>query len=207
MVERLQPRIEEVTSRQLEVARLVAEGRTNPEIAAALGITLDGAKYHVSELLTRLGLRRREEVGEWYRAHFGPVARLRAAVRGMFGPVPALVGGLGVAVLVVGVTAMLFVGLRGASDQASTPPVAEAPVATEPVGAQSGAGTFETLLGHVPLDYEHGLMLGDLEAWRELVGPDAPLWREGEDIGLHAAAGEYGVHHSLMSPAAIGTSV
>ena len=55
-----------ITDRQLEVARLVAEGQTNAEIARTLGISVDGAKYHVSELLTRLGLTRRREIVEWY---------------------------------------------------------------------------------------------------------------------------------------------
>src|SRR5690606_29697317 len=65
--ERLRTSVEEVTDRQLEVARLVAAGKTNGEIADALGITLDGAKYHVSELLGRLGLERREDIRAWYR--------------------------------------------------------------------------------------------------------------------------------------------
>jgi DNA-binding CsgD family transcriptional regulator len=38
----------ELTPRQLDVLRLVAEGRTNGEIGAALDITLDGAKCNVS---------------------------------------------------------------------------------------------------------------------------------------------------------------
>ena len=57
-----------VTERQREVASLVAGGMTNPEIAEALGITLDGAKHHVSQLLVRLNLERREEIAKWYRA-------------------------------------------------------------------------------------------------------------------------------------------
>ncbi len=56
-----------LTDRQREVARLVADGLTNPEIAERLGITLDGAKYHVSELLARLGLERREDIAAWHR--------------------------------------------------------------------------------------------------------------------------------------------
>ena len=76
-------RPEAITDRQREVASLIAGGFTNGQIAEELGITLDTAKFHVSGLLTRLGLRRREEVAEWYRAHFGTVATLRAWVRGL----------------------------------------------------------------------------------------------------------------------------
>ncbi len=34
---------------------------TNEEIAARLGTSLDGAKYHVSQILSRLGVSSREE--------------------------------------------------------------------------------------------------------------------------------------------------
>jgi DNA-binding CsgD family transcriptional regulator len=61
-----------VTERQREVARLVAEGLDNPSIAAELGISLAGAKYHVSELLGRLDLGSREEIGDWYRQQKTP---------------------------------------------------------------------------------------------------------------------------------------
>ena len=36
-------------------------GLTNEEIAHRLGITLDGAKYHVSQILSKLGVATREE--------------------------------------------------------------------------------------------------------------------------------------------------
>jgi len=51
------PRHPEVlTPRQQEVWHLLREGLTNEEIAGRLGISLDGAKYHVSEVLRRLGV-------------------------------------------------------------------------------------------------------------------------------------------------------
>ena len=56
----------EVTDRQVEVAKLIAH-LDNPAIAERLGISLAGAKYHVSELLARLNLTSREEIGDWYR--------------------------------------------------------------------------------------------------------------------------------------------
>jgi hypothetical protein len=46
------------------VLALVREGLTNEEIAGRLGITLDGAKFHVSEILMRLGVRSRHEAAE-----------------------------------------------------------------------------------------------------------------------------------------------
>lgn len=117
-------RPEATTERQREVARLIAAGRTNAEIADELGITLDGAKYHVSELLARLGLRRREEVAEWYRAHFGPVARMRAFLRAMVGlPFLGLAGGGAAVAGVVAISVVAFVALRGAApDEEIGPP-------------------------------------------------------------------------------------
>lgn len=40
---------------------LVAEGKTNPNIAVHLDMTLDGAKWHVSQVLWKLGFTSREE--------------------------------------------------------------------------------------------------------------------------------------------------
>ena len=50
-------RVTSWTPRQREVLTLLARGRTNREIAEELGISLDGAKWHVSEIITRLGAR------------------------------------------------------------------------------------------------------------------------------------------------------
>lgn len=50
-----------LTPRQRQVLHLLAAGRTNPEIARALGISLAGAKWHVSEVLSRLGVASRAE--------------------------------------------------------------------------------------------------------------------------------------------------
>ncbi len=50
-----------LTPRQREVVDLMARGLTNGEIAARLGISLEGAKYHVTEILTRLEVSSRED--------------------------------------------------------------------------------------------------------------------------------------------------
>lgn len=50
-----------LTSRELEVLHLVHLGLTNDEIAGRLGITSDGVKYHVSQILTKLGVSSRHE--------------------------------------------------------------------------------------------------------------------------------------------------
>lgn len=54
-----------LTPREWEVLRLLREELTNEQIAHQLGITLDGAKYHVSQILAKLGVSSREEAAEW----------------------------------------------------------------------------------------------------------------------------------------------
>lgn len=55
-----------LSERQREVLELIARGRTNAEIGEALGISLDGAKWHVSEIIAKLGVADRDEaVAAW----------------------------------------------------------------------------------------------------------------------------------------------
>src|SRR5204863_8523078 len=53
------------TRRELEVARLVAHGLTNKEIAAHLGIAERTAETHVQRIVTKLDLRRRSQLAAW----------------------------------------------------------------------------------------------------------------------------------------------
>ena len=54
-----------LTPREFEVLDLVREGLTNEGIAEWLGISRDGAKYLVLEILLKLGLRSRKEAARW----------------------------------------------------------------------------------------------------------------------------------------------
>jgi DNA-binding NarL/FixJ family response regulator len=58
-------RPEELTARELEVLRLLAEGRANKEIAAALSLSERTARTHVSSILAKLGLNSRTQAALW----------------------------------------------------------------------------------------------------------------------------------------------
>jgi DNA-binding NarL/FixJ family response regulator len=55
----------QLTSRELEVLRLVGEGRSNKEIAAELLISERTARTHVSNILGKLGLSSRTQAALW----------------------------------------------------------------------------------------------------------------------------------------------
>jgi DNA-binding CsgD family transcriptional regulator len=115
----------ELTERQREVLRLIAAGKTNPEIGEALGISLDGAKWHVREIMAKLDVSTREEAGEWWQAHEGLRSRVARALRSI---VPAslwLRVGLGVAVVGGGaavVIGLVTLGGFGSSQKGAGPP-------------------------------------------------------------------------------------
>ncbi|MBI5949303.1 MAG: hypothetical protein HY875_14290 [Chloroflexi bacterium] len=115
------------TPRQRQVLDLLARGRTNPQIGEALGISLDGAKWHVSEVITKLGVDSREEAAEYWRQYNGLPARLHrvfAGVASMAGLKWAATA-VGVVVLAaaIAVGAAIFANLRdGEGDNEAAAP-------------------------------------------------------------------------------------
>ena len=106
------PTAEEWTQRQREVLDLPAEGRTNLEIATALGVSLDGAKWHVGEVLSKLGVGSREEAGRWWAAERSS----RRPLRGLLTAPIAIGAGLAAAGAAAVVTAIVVVlGTMGTS--------------------------------------------------------------------------------------------
>jgi predicted ATPase/DNA-binding CsgD family transcriptional regulator len=66
----------ELSARELEVARLVASGLSNPAIAADLFVSVATVKTHVSHILSKLGLESRVQVASWVADHdAGPNGR------------------------------------------------------------------------------------------------------------------------------------
>ena len=54
-----------LTPREWEVLALLREGLTNEQIADRLNITIHAARYHVSEILSKLGVSSRQEAAGW----------------------------------------------------------------------------------------------------------------------------------------------
>lgn len=54
-----------LTDRELDVARLVAVGRTNQEICAELFLSLGTIKTHLTNVQSKLGVRNRVEIAAW----------------------------------------------------------------------------------------------------------------------------------------------
>ncbi|MEO9254701.1 MAG: helix-turn-helix transcriptional regulator [Tepidiformaceae bacterium] len=76
----------DLNGRQMDTLRLIARGRTNGQIAKDLGLTLAGAKWNVSEVLTKLGFESRDDAASFYKWHVGrgnPATRAFRAITGM----------------------------------------------------------------------------------------------------------------------------
>jgi DNA-binding CsgD family transcriptional regulator len=58
-----------LTPRQLEIVALVAQGKTNREIAAALVLSQATVENHVDRILRRLGVRNRAAAASWAAEH------------------------------------------------------------------------------------------------------------------------------------------
>jgi DNA-binding CsgD family transcriptional regulator len=81
------PRRQDWTARQREVLDLIADGRTNGEIAEALNISLGGAKWHVSEIMSKLGVESREAAAAYWTGERSARRRMRRAMHALGAPV------------------------------------------------------------------------------------------------------------------------
>ena len=59
------PALGGLTARELEVARLIAQGMTNREVAARLQIAQRTAVAHVEHIMAKLGFASRVEIAVW----------------------------------------------------------------------------------------------------------------------------------------------
>ncbi len=72
-IERLRSRIdaqaETLSPREWQVLELVAEHKTDVQIAAALGISEETVHKHTANLRAKLGLKKRSQLYTWYRKY------------------------------------------------------------------------------------------------------------------------------------------
>jgi DNA-binding CsgD family transcriptional regulator len=54
-----------LTAREFEVARLVTEGLTNPQVAGELGLSPKTVSAHLEHIMAKLAVGRRAEVAAW----------------------------------------------------------------------------------------------------------------------------------------------
>ncbi len=59
----------QLSERELDIARAIAKGRTNQEIAAELFISLSTVKTHITRIQDKLGVRNRVEIAAWSWEH------------------------------------------------------------------------------------------------------------------------------------------
>jgi len=82
MARRGRPRHPDIlTPREWEVLALVRRGHSNREIGRRLGVSLAGAKYHVAEIIGKLGVRSRGEAAMLLTAGEGAVVQVSSAWR------------------------------------------------------------------------------------------------------------------------------
>jgi DNA-binding CsgD family transcriptional regulator len=129
------PHPDVLTPREWEVLALLREGCSNEEVARRLGISVAGAKYHVSEILSKLGVSSREEAARWsgsagrpwWAAAVAPAAGLRGL--GIRWLSPALAGALAVLVAAgVGLLVWGVVAMGGGGSGSATPDIVDGPL-------------------------------------------------------------------------------
>ena len=60
---------EELTQREMEILRLVAEGHSNSELARMLWVTEQTVKFHLSNIYRKLNVSNRTEASRWAQLH------------------------------------------------------------------------------------------------------------------------------------------
>lgn len=119
----------QLTGQQRRVIQLVAAGKTNWEIAQELGISLEGAKYHVSEIMARFDVHSREEAAAAWQAQERAPVRARRWLKGalgLFGSKSAAKLGLTAAlaaVVIAGGAYLVFASQDGDPDAAGAPEI------------------------------------------------------------------------------------
>ena len=124
-----------LTPREWEVLELLRQRLSNEEISDRLGISLDGAKYHVSEILGKLGVRNRREAALWtseQRPWWQSAGVLLSIPRPRIGWLsPAVGAALAVVVAVAAVGLLVWALLATRGDESVSGPGPASPLTAE----------------------------------------------------------------------------
>ena len=112
-----------LTRREHEILDLVRQGLTNAQIADSLDIARETVKWHVSEILSKLGVETREEAAAWRREEVSGEGWLKRLAGGAL--MLKLAGASVVAAALVGTTALGWAVLQTTGDSGGEEAVAE----------------------------------------------------------------------------------
>ena len=131
-----------LTPREWEVLALVKEGLTNPQIAQRLGISESGARFHVSEILSKLGVNSRQAAASWREESLRRISFLAALTVRLHG----MLGRLALGLLASAFLAFVALGLgvavmeRRAGQEELNARLADAEATAQAVGATHRQG-------------------------------------------------------------------
>jgi DNA-binding CsgD family transcriptional regulator len=123
-----------LTPREWQVLDLIREGLTNEQIAQRLDVSLATAKYHVSEILTKLGLTSREEAAAWQPEAVAVHWWARAAAWARRSPWP-LAGAAGAMAALAALAWVVFGASAGEDDNTAASQPSGSPSAPETAAA------------------------------------------------------------------------
>ena len=146
-----------LSARQRLILDGVAAGKSNGVLAQELGITLDGVKWHVSEMLGETGCRDRHELADWWRRERPPKAA--PALLGLRRPASTAVAAAARIGFMLALTAVLSAGIYAGWTCRTATPVANI-AAPGPLGnvayVQADDIWVKALPGGEPHQITHG---------------------------------------------------
>ncbi|MHB8685540.1 MAG: helix-turn-helix domain-containing protein [Dehalococcoidia bacterium] len=140
---------EALSERRRRILDGIVAGKTNPVLADELGLTLDGVKWHVSEMLGELGLSSRQELPGWWRSERAK-ERVPVGIATASFAKRALVMSARIAII-GGITAAIVVGiyLAATHGSAGTPAAHRSPPQLAYVTVEAPSGDLSSVVSRL----------------------------------------------------------
>jgi len=181
-----------LTPREWEVLSLLRDGLSNPEIAERLAITRDAVKYHVSEILSKLGVSTREEAAIWRPYERPWWAAAVAAVGGAARHLSPLgrIAAIGASVAAIAGVALLAWGVlatSGGDGEDANTPAASGPAGLVSSESPASADSSDRLisLGKIAHTRDGDLWVVDLDTGEERLLLESSVMH-GEGSAIHS---------------------